>query len=118
MDIRLNADVSVGFFLSGGFDSSLICAIAQQISKSPIKTFSVGFYDKSYDEAIYAKKVAEYLGTEHEEMYISEKEMLSLVESIPVYYDEPFADASEIPTMLVSAVAKKGFSSFVWRWWR
>lgn len=110
VDLRLSADVSVGAFLSGGFDSSLICAIAQQISKSPIKTFSVGFYDKSFDEAIYAKKIAEYLGTEHEEMYISEKEMLSLVESIPVYYDEPFADASQIPTMLVSSLAKKKVS--------
>ena len=104
---RMVADVPVGGFLSGGYDSALVCAIAQSVSDSPIKTYSIGFYDEKLNEAPFAKQIAQYLGTNHTEHYISEKEMLNLVKSIPQYYDEPFADSSQICTMLVSKLAKE-----------
>ena len=104
---RMIADVPLGTFLSGGYDSSLMTAIAADISETPVKTFTIGFGDKEYNEAQYASEVAKYLGTDHTERYISEKEMYELVESIPQYFDEPMADSSQIPTMLVSALAKE-----------
>lgn len=104
---RLVADVPVGTFLSGGYDSSLITAVAQSLSDQPVKTFSIGFEDKEYDEAPYAKDIAKYLGTNHTNHYVTEAEMLELVESIPGYYDEPFADSSQIPSMLVAKIAKE-----------
>lgn len=104
---RMIADVPLGTFLSGGYDSSLITALAQENSNQPVKTFSIGFNVPEYNEAIFAKNIANYLGTDHTEFYIDESEMLELVDSIPKYYDEPFADSSEIPTMLVCRLAKE-----------
>ena len=104
---RMIADVPLGAFLSGGYDSSLMTAIAQEHSKEPVKTFSIGFHEERYNEAKYAKQVAEHLGTNHKELYISEQDMFDMVESIPLYYDEPFADSSQIPSMLVAGLAKK-----------
>lgn len=107
IEMRMIADVPLGTFLSGGYDSSLMTAMAQAKSSQPVKTFSIGFEDKKYNEAIYAKEVAEYLGTKHTELYISEKEMFSMIEGLTDYYDEPFADSSQIPSMLVSKLAKE-----------
>ena len=107
---RMVADVPVGTFLSGGFDSSLVTAIAQNLSDKPVKTFSIGFTAKEYDEAPYAEAVASFLGTDHTTRYVSEEDMFDLVTSIPDYYDEPFADSSQIPSMLVAKIAKEQVS--------
>ena len=104
---RMVADVPLGTFLSGGYDSSLVTAVAQSLSREPVKTFSIGFEEKQYNEAEYAKEVAAYLGCDHTEMYIGEQDMFRLIESIPKYYDEAFADSSQIPSMLVSELARK-----------
>lgn len=107
---RLTADVPIGAFLSGGYDSSVICAIAQTQIGTSLNTFCIGFEDANYDEAVYAKRIAKHIGTNHEELYITERDVLELVDSIPEYYDEPFADPSLIPTMFVSQLAKNKVS--------
>lgn len=104
---RMIADVPLGTFLSGGYDSSLITAIAQECSDVPVKTFSIGFHEERYNEAQYAKAVSEYLGTQHTQLYIGERDLFDLVESIPRYYDEPFADSSQVATMMVSRLARE-----------
>lgn len=104
---RMLSDVPLGTFLSGGYDSSLITAMAKECCEGSLKTFSIGFFDESYNEAGYAKEIAKYLGTEHTELYVDEADMFRLVESIPQYYDEPFADSSQIPMMLVCELAGK-----------
>lgn len=107
VSLRMIADVPVGIFLSGGYDSSLVTALAQEHAAEPVRTFSIGFYEEKYNEAGYAGAIADYLGTKHTELMISENDMLRLVESIPKYYDEPFADPSQIPTMLVCKLARE-----------
>lgn len=102
---RMVADVPVGTFLSSGIDSALVTAIAQKNTGTPVNTFTIGFNEKERNEANGAKKIAEYLGTNHTELYIGEKEILSMIENIAHYYDEPFADSSQLPTMLVSKLA-------------
>jgi asparagine synthase (glutamine-hydrolysing) len=104
---RLIADVPVGSFLSGGYDSSLMSAIAQEVFPGKLKTYSVGFHDEEFNEAIYAKEIAKHLGTDHKELYVNEQDMFDALDDLVFYYDEPFADSSQIPTMLVSKLAKE-----------
>ena len=104
---RLLADVEVGSFLSGGVDSSLVSAIMQQESSKKIKTFSIGFEDKRYDESVYAREVAKHIGSEHFEYIFTQKDMLGLMKDMDYYYDEPFADAASLPTMILSKMTKE-----------
>ena len=104
---RLIADVPVGVFLSGGLDSTVVAALLQHRHTERIKTFTIGFHEQEYNEAVYAKNIAAYLGTDHHELYCTTKEALSILPEIPYYYDEPFSDASAIPTILVSRMAKE-----------
>lgn len=104
---QLLADVPVGCFLSGGVDSSLVAAIAQEHTSRPLQTFTIGFDEAGYDEAPFARAVAERLGTDHVEHYVSHAEALGVVPNLASVYDEPFADSSQIPTVLVSQAASK-----------
>ena len=101
------SDVPVGVFLSGGYDSSLVTAILQKNNSQKIKTFTIGFNEKKYNEAPYAKKVAEYIGTDHNEYYCTTKEAQDIFPMLADIYDEPFGDSSGIPTTLVSRFARK-----------
>ncbi len=107
---RLISDVPLGVFLSGGIDSSLVAALAQNVSNEKIKTFSIGFDNEKYNETPFSRKVAEHLQTEHYELILSAQEAKKLVPEIIHVYDEPFADSSAIPTMLISAFTKKSVS--------
>lgn len=104
---RLVADVPLGALLSGGIDSSLVTALMQERSNRRIQTFSIGFDVAGYDEAPYAKEVARHLGTEHTELYAKPEHALDLVQRLPHFYDEPFADSSQLPTMLVSELTRR-----------
>jgi asparagine synthase (glutamine-hydrolysing) len=106
-ELRMISDVPFGTFLSGGIDSSLVTAMAQRNSSVPINTFSIAFKESKYNEAKYARSVAKHLGTNHHEFEVSEKEVLPLISKLPFAFDEPFADSSALPTMLVSQLAKK-----------
>lgn len=105
---RMVADVPLGTFLSGGYDSSLISAIAgEQLGSGRLQTFSIGFEEEEYDESPYARAIARHLGADHEEQIIGEGDLFELVGDLPKFFDEPMADSSQIPTMLVSKLAKK-----------
>ena len=104
---RLVSDVPLGTFLSGGTDSSLITAIASQLYDKKIKTFNIGFKENKFDESKYAKKIANHLGTDHCEYILNEKEAINILETYLSHFDEPFADTSAIPTMLISHLARK-----------
>lgn len=104
---RMMSDVPLGAFLSGGIDSSLITALMQEQSQKPIKSYSIGFTDKEFDESMHAEKVAKHLGTDHTTYHVSEKETQAIIPKLPSIYDEPFADYSQIPTAILCQQAKK-----------
>jgi len=107
VNLRMISDVPVGVFLSGGYDSTLVTALLAQNKQRKLHTFTIGFEDKKYNEAEHAKTIAKYFGTEHSELYISNQDLLDKVSDVPFHYDEPFADSSALPTMMVAELAKK-----------
>jgi len=106
--LRMVADVPVGVFLSGGTDSALVASLMQAQSAAPVHSFSIGFEDSDHDEAPLAREVAAHLGCDHTELYVSGADALAVVPELPAMFDEPFADASQVPTALVARLARRG----------
>ncbi|HEV6966450.1 asparagine synthase (glutamine-hydrolyzing) [Roseateles sp.] len=107
IQMQMVADVPLGAFLSGGIDSTSVVALMTQYATSKVKTFTIGFHDKAHDEAPYAKRVANHLGTDHVEHYLTDREALELIPQLPLVYSEPFGDSSQLPTLLVAKLARK-----------
>ena len=104
---QMVADVPLGAFLSGGIDSTLVVSLMQSISDIPVRTFTIGFEEEKYNEAVFAKETAKHLGTKHTEMYVGYQDVIDLLPCIPEAFGEPFADSSQLPTMLVSKMTRE-----------
>ena len=104
---QMLSDVPIGAFLSGGIDSSMIASIMQKNSRTPIQTYTIGFNNLKYNEAVYAKDIASHIGTQHNELYINDLDVINLVSKMPYYYSEPFADSSQLPTFLLCEMVSK-----------
>ena len=101
------SDVPVGSFLSGGIDSSIITLFAQKHSMKSINTFTIGFEESKFDESSYAREISKFLGTNHHEMIVRPQDFLDYVDRLPLIYDEPFADPSQLPMLIISKFASQ-----------